>query len=298
MFRKLIFFIFILLIIAVVPVMAQTDETIPACTEEELATLGTILQEELGLDIHNPGPPSEEGTGLGEYLQSASETELSDTVVRIHDAQYHWWTEVVPSLPRCTLAVDVALLVGRNYDEALIASALFLAGETDLGNTSAENIASLREDLINRINVALGNAQSASGSVQGSVEGSTETTESILGVVPTPGNWSSPELPVDDTEVISMSFTVSEDGEQVSSFVMSGENLEGCGMTAVAGGMREELDASLDIVDGTFALNVDFGTGIQIVLEGTFISPTQAEGTYSWICGEEIVWRWVAVLPE
>jgi hypothetical protein len=154
--RLVLLIIASLFLLMISPLLAQTDEAIPACTEEEIDTLGVLLKEEVGLDVNHLQDGTQRGVDLVALLQNTRSENMATIMTTVEALQGHWWGEVVLSLPHCTLAVDVSLLVGRYYDEALIAATLFLADERDLGVVHAVNARNLYEELTSRLIVAFG----------------------------------------------------------------------------------------------------------------------------------------------
>jgi hypothetical protein len=155
--RLVLLIIASLFLLMIIPLSAQsTDEAIPACTEEEIDTLGEALKEGIGLDVNHLQDGTQRGVDVVALLQNTRSENMASIMTTVEALQRHWWDEVVPFLPDCALAVDISLLVGRYYDEALIAATLFLADERDLGVVHAVNTRDLYEELTRRLIVAFG----------------------------------------------------------------------------------------------------------------------------------------------
>ena len=114
----------ILLLVTALAANAQHDEDIPipACSGEEVALLVLEIRQFAGDFVE-----------FDQALMSISDvTELQAKTEELDALQRAWWSEIVPELPLCSLALDISVVFGRTLDEYLAYILLLQAGYPDL----------------------------------------------------------------------------------------------------------------------------------------------------------------------
>lgn len=229
-------FLSVLVLLAVVlglvsSISAQGESGgLPPCSDDEMASIAATFLEF--------------GTGfadLGERIQSATEAELPDLTAELNDFQVRWWGEVVPTIPNCSPAADLSLLMGRVVDDSLIALALTQAGYDDLAASHVEQVTALSEELANRVTEL-----SATGPRAGRWEGSGRG--------------------------FTISFNVSEPGTVTQLDIeFTAPNGDTC---ATSGGSMSIGDNNAFNVENDSSFS-------RFNVEGAFVSETVLEGTYT-----------------
>lgn len=154
-------FIIGLLVALVLPVLAGNNDVIRACSDFQMSQIVTAFRSsDFALEYGE----------LNEQIKAGIDADTFGSLLQMSSkVQSSWWTEVVPGLPDCALAVRFTLAGGRPLDELTIALGLGLSA-VDEANAEHNELAT---ELLTR-------AQHHLAQWTGAQDAFTETLQEIL----------------------------------------------------------------------------------------------------------------------
>lgn len=139
MFGRKLFLAVCLLPLIAIPIVAQTsvNEAIPPCVGDDFTVIADVMS---GF--------------LDDYVvfsRGFIQMDISDIDAQINEAdrlQTEWWAEIVPELPRCAFAIEIAQLWGRVMDETAIGVLLMDTQRLDMAYAHIETGMALQDQII------------------------------------------------------------------------------------------------------------------------------------------------------